>query len=107
MYIFCIFATYVLEKINALLFGSCGQGGLNCHKNQIEIFMKQLKLNGFREEILVTVYLSHMLSHIGHGSPLFISATAAILDQMERAQPRAFHISELVALEKYNIGTKS
>ena len=74
----------------------------------VPYLLKQLKLNGFREEILVTVYRSHVLSHIGYGSPVFISATAAILDEMERAQTRAFNIigiSEQVALDKYSIGT--
>jgi len=74
----------------------------------VPYLLKQLKLNGFREEILVTVYRSHVLSHIGYGSPIFISATAAIHDEMERAQSRAFSIigiSEKDALEKYSIGT--
>ena len=70
--------------------------------------LKPLKLNGFREEILVTVYRSHVLSHIGYGRPIFISATAAIHDEMERAQSRAFNIigiSEEAEREKYSIGT--
>jgi hypothetical protein len=49
-----------------------------------------------------------VLSHIGYGSPIFISATAAIHDEMERAQSRALNIigiSEQVAREKYSIGT--
>ena len=83
---------------------------LNTYKRigPVPYLLKQLKLNGFREEILVTVYRSHVLLHIRYGSPLFISATAAIHDEMERAQSRAFNIigiNEQVALEKYSIGT--
>jgi hypothetical protein len=36
----------------------------------VPYLLNQLKLNGFREEILVTVYRSHVLSHIGYESPI-------------------------------------
>ena len=66
-----------------------------------------LKLNGFREEILVTVYRRHVLSHHnGYSSPIFISVTAAIRDEMKRGAFKIIiGINEKVALEKHNIGT--
>ena len=71
-----------------------------------QYLLKQLKLDGFKEEILVTVFRSHLLSHISYGSPIFIAATANIMSDMQRAQTRALRIiglNEQDALEKYNI----
>jgi hypothetical protein len=70
--------------------------------------LKQLRFDGFKEEILVTVYRSCALSHIVYSSPALISTSAAIKDEMERYQRRALRIigiSEETALKKYGIVT--
>ncbi len=74
----------------------------------IPYLLKQLRFDGFKEEILVTVYRSCALSHIVYSSPALISTSAAIKDEMERYQRRALRIigiSEETALKKYGIVT--
>ena len=70
--------------------------------------MKQLKLSGFKEEILITVYRSHVLSHFSYGSPIYTAATASLNNEMERVQTRALKIIGLTdneAADKYGITT--
>ena len=74
----------------------------------VPYLLKQLKLDGFKEEILVTVYRSHLLSHIGYSAPALLSAPSFAAHEMQGAQSRAFKIigvSEKDALVKYGIGT--
>ena len=74
----------------------------------VPYLLKQLKLNGFREEILVSVYRSHLLSHIGYSSPALISAPSTVQTELQRAQTRALKIigiSDHAALEMYGLGT--
>jgi hypothetical protein len=74
----------------------------------IPYLIKQLKFDGFKEEILVTIYRSCALSHIIYSSPALISTSTTTKDEMERYQRRALKIigiSEETAFEKYGIGT--
>jgi hypothetical protein len=74
----------------------------------IPYLLKQLKYDGFKENILVTIYRSCALSHIIYSSPVLISTSKAIKDEMERYQRRVLKIigiSETDALINYKIGT--
>ena len=51
----------------------------------VPYLLKQLKLDGFKEEILVTVYRSHLLSHIGYSAPALLSAPSFAAHEMQGA----------------------
>jgi hypothetical protein len=56
----------------------------------------------------MTVLNSHLMSHFNYSSPLFLSASCAELDEMQRVLSRnlkVIGINEQYALEKYGVGT--
>ena len=76
----------------------------NCHIHLI----KSLKSMGFKEEILVNVYQSIILSQYLYAAPLLISANRSAKEEMSKQQIRFFNIIGITAergLGQYNIPT--
>ena len=48
----------------------------------VPYLLKQLKFDGFKEEIIVTLYRSYALSHIIYSSPALISTSMAVKDEI-------------------------
>jgi hypothetical protein len=70
--------------------------------------IKQLKRNGFREEILITVYRSLAISHINYSAPILTSANKETMEQLENFQRRVLRIigtSSEEAATKYKLPT--
>ena len=75
---------YLGTKINKNLDWSEQWQKIQKRIGPVPYLSRQLKLDGFRMEILISVYRSYLLSYIGYSSPALISVTAEIESEMQQ-----------------------
>ena len=78
--------------------------------SSVPFLIKRLKQQGWPEQILITIYRSHALSHFIYSAPTLTSASMRAKNEMDRFQKRILriiNISPSRAEIKYGIGTIS
>ena len=78
--------------------------------SSVPFLIKRLKQQGWPEQILITIYRSHALSHFIYRAPTLTSASMRAKNEMDRFQKRILRIINITpsrAEIKYGIGTIS
>ena len=78
--------------------------------SSVPFLIKRLKQQGWPEQILITIYRSHALSHFIYSAPTLTSASMGAKNEMDRFQKRILRIINITpsrAEIKYGIGTIS